>query len=247
MARALYMTLLQVALIAGVLLTVRTIGWRLPFGLLAVMLVWVLLDYPQARGIILGQFAIFGFLSVAAALYLLRRGHNGWAGVVLVLATVKPTLVFLVIPFFMIWAVWRRRWRFVMGFGAMLMTAMLISWLILPTWLTDWQNNVERYSDYTVGQSPVWLLTHAALPGLGQTGETIIAALLIGAMLIAWWLAFKLSGDDRLPWALGVTLVVSDLIVSRSATTNYALLLLPTFWLFAQIDRARRWGRAVVV
>jgi hypothetical protein len=246
LARAVYMTLLEAALLVGVWLTMRTVKWRPPFWLLAATLLWVLLDYPQARGLILGQFAIFGFFSVALTLYLLQRGHDGWAGAILVLATMKPTLVFLVVPFLVLWALLRRRWRFVIGLGVTLGGALLGSWLMLPTWLTDWLLRVDLYSAYTVGQSPVWLLTHQALPALGQMGEVLITALLVGLMFVAWWQAFRMPDEDLFYWTLGVTLVVSDLIVARSATTNYALLLLPTMWLFEQLERHRRGHRVIV-
>jgi len=40
-----------------------------------------------------------------------------------------------------------------------------------------------------------------------------------------------------------VTLVVSNLIVPRSATTNYDLMLIPILWVLADLDRGGRWGR----
>ena len=240
LARAVYMTLLEVALVAGFWLTKRTVGWRPPFWLLAATLLWVILDYPQARGIILGQFAIFGFFSLALALYLLQRQYDGWAGAILVLATMKPTLVFLVVPFLILWGIIRRRWRFVIGFGLTLAGALLGSWLLLPTWLTDWLLRVDRYSAYTVGQSPVWLMTHQGVPALGQAGELLLTALLVGLMLVTWRQSFKQLAEDRFYWTIGITLVVSDLIVSRSATTNYVMLLLPTIWLFTQLERFRQ-------
>ncbi len=36
--------------------------------------------------------------------------------------------------------------------------------LLVRIWLTDWLYRVSRYSDYTVGQSPVWLFTHLGWP-----------------------------------------------------------------------------------
>ncbi len=246
LARAIYMTLLEVALLSGVWLTMFMVRWHPPFWLLVAILLWVLLDYPQARGLILGQFAILGFFSLALTLYLLQRHHDKWAGVILVLATMKPTLVFLVVPFLLLWALWRRRWRFVIGFGVTMCGALFFSWLMLPTWLADWLMRVDRYSAYTVGQSPVWLFTHQTLPALGQVGEVLLTASLVGLLFVTWWQAFRTTDEDRFYWTLGMTLVVSDLIVARSATTNYALLLLPTIWLFAQLERHRR-GHLVIV
>jgi hypothetical protein len=85
------------------------------------------------------------------------------------------------------------------------------------------------------------------LPALGQTGEVLLTALLVGLMFVAWWQAFKTPQEDPFYWTIGVTLIVSDLVVARSATTNYVLLLLPTIWLFAKLEQQHHWGRAVIV
>lgn len=246
-ARAIYMTLLQAALFGGMILSLDLVRWRPPAWLLAVLLVWSLLFYPAARGVILGQFAIFGFFSLAAALYLLKQGRDGWAGVVFVLATGKPTLIFLVAPFLLLWAVFRGRWRFVAGFVGTLAVLSAASLLLSPTWISDWIYRITRYSEYTVGQSPVWLLTHVALPVLGGWGEALIAGLLLAWMGWAWWRAFRREGQEEFYWALGVTLAVSNLIVSRSATTNYVLMLVPLTWVLAALARSFSWGRAALL
>jgi hypothetical protein len=41
--------------------------------------------------------------------------------------------------------------------------------------------------------------------------------------------------------------VISNLIVPRSATTNYVLMLVPTLWVFSALDRHGRWGRLTIV
>jgi hypothetical protein len=246
-ARAIYMTLLQAALFVGLYMTIDLIRWRPRNWLLGLMLGWALLYYPQARGVLLGQFAIFGFFSLAGTLFLLKRERDGAAGALLVLSTIKPPLVFLVVPFLLLWATARRRWRFVLGFLGTLAVLSLGSCVFLPTWISEWIYRMRMYSGYTVGQSPVWLLAHTAVPALGQVGEIAISALLLLATLGTWWLSIRPGGDREFLWVLGVTLVVSNLIVPRSATTNYVLMLLPIVWGFAIMDRAGRWGRVSVL
>ena len=249
LARAIYMTLLQAALFLGVWMTLDVLRWRPRPWLLLALMAWALLNYSEARGVILGQFAIFGFLSLAGSLYLLARGRDMAAGALLVLSTIKPTLIFLVVPFLVLWAVTRRRWRFVGSFVALLAVLTLGSLLVLPTWLGDFARAIAAYPGYTVGQNPVWLLTHVALPGLGSVGEWVIDGGLIGLMVWSWRLACRPApaGAAAFQWALGLTLVVSNLIVPRSATTNYVLMLVPTLWLFAILDRHGRVGRSLIV
>jgi hypothetical protein len=247
LARAIYMVLLQAALFAGVVLTLDLVHWRPSIWLLAVMLAWSLLFYPQARGVVLGQFAIFGFASLAGALFLLRRSRDACAGALLVLSMMKPTLIFLVIPFLLAWAVARRRWRFVTGFLGTLAVLTLGSLIVLPSWISELLYRITRYSEYTIGQSPVWLLTHLAIPSLGEQGELVIVALLVAGTLAVWWSAIRSARDDEFYWALGVILVVSNLIVPRSATTNYVLMLIPILWVFAALDRGPEWGRFAIL
>ena len=246
-ARAIYMTLLQAALFAGVVMTLHLVHWRPPSWLLAITLAWCVLYYPTARGVILGQFAIFGFFSLAGTLFLLRRHRDGSAGALLVLSTIKPTLVFLVIPFLLAWGMARRRWRFAAGFVGTLALLSLGSLIALPTWIGEWAYRIGRYDEYTVGQSPVRWLIHMIAPGLGREGEIAIPVLLVSGMLVTWWLATRPGKDVRFYWALGVTLVVSNLIVPRSATTNYVLLFVPILWMFAALDRGANWGRFVLL
>jgi len=247
LARAIYMTLLQAALFLGVAATLALVKWQPPSWLLMLTLGWSLLFYPEARGVLLGQFAIFGFFALAGALFLLRQGRDTLAGALLVLTTVKPTLVFLVIPFLLLWAAARRRWRFVAAFTGVWLALTLGSLLVLPSWIGDWLYRVVRYPEYTVGQGPVWLLMHHVLPALGQPVEWAISGALVIGMLWAWRRAIQHEGKVEFHWALGLTLVISNLIVPRSATTNYVLMLMPTLWAFAALDRHERYGRMALL
>jgi len=247
-SRAIHMTLLQVALFLGMWMTLEVLHWRPRPWLLVALMALSLLNYSEARDVILGQFALFGFLSLAGTLYFLARGRQAAAGALLVLSTIKPTLVFLVIPFLLLWALSRRQWRFVGTFVVLMVALTLGGLLVLPSWIGDLLKNILAYPAYTVGQNPVWLLTHVAVPSLGQVGEWAISAGLVLVMLWSWWLALRPgeAGDGVFHWTLGITLVVSNLIVSRSATTNYVLLLVPTLWVFAGLDRRGRPGRLLI-
>jgi len=184
---------------------------------------------------------------LTGALFLLKRNQDIAAGALLVVSTIKPPLVFLVIPLLMIWAVVRRRWRFLGSFAGTLAVLIMISLIILPTWISEWLHRIQAYTGYTVGQSPIWLLTHETVPALGTTGETIFAFCLLLGTLLTWGYLF-VRGDRSFLWVLGITLVASNLIVPRSATTNYVLLLIPILWGFAILERSSNvWGRRSLI
>ena len=242
LARALYMTLLQVALFAGVILCLRLLHWQPPTGLVAFVLIWSLLYYHDARGIIIGQFAILAFGALAATLFLLQRQHDLDAGALLTLITIKPTLVFLVVPFLLLWGSARRRWHFVGGFLATLALLVVGSFIVLPTWFGDWLYRLTQYAEYTHNQSPVWTI---AL--MGSTITIIYVGGLVLLLLWSWWRALRADDGAEFFWTLGITLVVSNLISPRTATTDYVLMLVPTLAWFAALDRVPRWGRAALI
>jgi len=247
LARALWMTLLQAAVLIGVLLSMYYLRWRPALGLMAIVFIWSLLDYIQARAILLGQVSIWGFLSLAAMLFLLKLKKDFLAGAVMVLSTVKPTLVFLLVPFLLLWAISRQRWAFLKGFLIVFLVVLVGSFLALPSWFAGFIYRVFHYSDYTVGQSPVWLLTHIAFPSLGGVAEIILSLSLVALMLLCWWRAFQPGNDHEFLWTIGVTLLVSNLIVPRSATTNYVMFLPIVLWFFAALSRSWKWSSPFIV
>ncbi len=246
LARALYMTLEQAAVLGGVLLCLALVNWRPPGWLLVSVLGWSLLNYHTARGILIGQFALLAFFALAASLFLLRRRRDALAGVMLVVTMIKPPLVFLLVPFLLLWAFARRRWGLVAGFLGALTLLCAGSLLVLPTWIGDWLYRVTRYADYTFNQSPVWTLSAQATALIGPIGPIALVGLFVAGMLWAWQRVLR-NNDGEFHWALGVTLVVTNLISPRTATTDYVLMLAPTVWFFAALDRAAGWGRAAVV
>lgn len=246
-ARALYMVLCQVFIVVGLILTARLLEWKLNSILFVGMALWAIVFYPEARGVILGQIVITQYLFAVLALWCLREKQEVWGGICLALTTVRPPAVFLFVPFLLVYALARRRWRFIWSFGISLALLLGVSFLVLPSWFTEWMTQVLRYPGYTVGQSPVWLFAHMAT-NLGTVGEWALNLICYGGMAAAWWLALRRPDDRGFHWALGMTLVVSNLTAMRSATTNYIFLLFPTYLVFAALLRAwPRGGRWAVL
>lgn len=240
-ARAVYLVLGQVFVVAGLALTLRLLRWRLSAGGFALMAVWAILFYPEGRGIILGQIVITQYFLAVLALWLLHQKRDGWAGLCLALTTVRPPAVFLLVPYLLVYALARRRPRFVWSCLISLAVLFLAGFIFLPTWFTDWLYRMGRYPSYTVGQSPIWLLTHQ-VTSLGPVAEWGLTALCGVGLGWAWWLALRAPGDTSFYWGLGITLVVSNLIVPRSATTNYIFMLFSIYQCLAALQRT--WPRA---
>jgi hypothetical protein len=225
--------------------------WRPPLWLAAFSAVWVILFYHGARTIILGQVAGLVFLGLALALWALHRRLDGLAGAALAFCTIKPQMVYLVIPFLLWWGWRQQRWRFLGFFGGTLAGLAGLSLLFLPTWPLDFLAQMRTYNSYqalgynnNIG-SPVWIISHVYLPFLGRAGEMALVAALL-AYTGYTWLAYR-SRPEAFHWLVGLSLLTTNLITPRAATTNYIVLLLPLFLLLVVLSRRYGFGWALAV
>jgi hypothetical protein len=226
-ASAAWLTGIQVYLAGGTLLTLRLLRWRQPAWLLGLTLVWSLIFYHSARTILLGQFAGVVYFLIVLSLWALHTERDALAGIALALSTIKPQMTFLLIPALLWWALFQRRWRFMAWAAGSMALLLAASFAQEPTWLADFLAQLARYPAYTALGSPIWIVTRHFVPQLGRPGQLILTALAVGWLLYAWWsgLGRDRGGDPgSFLWAIGVTLVVTNLIAVRTATTNYVMM-----------------------
>jgi hypothetical protein len=210
---------------------------------LAITLLWAVIMYNSTRTIILGQFAGPIFLCLAVSLLALKQDRDVLAGFLLSLTTLKPQMSYLIIPALLLWAVWHNRWRFVAGFtGAMALLASL-SFLLLPSWLTSFIDQVRYYPAYTVTPSPLRVITGTFFPRLGQPVEYVLIGLLLLVMLWQWWqLRQETAVTPKFLFIISLTLIVTNSIIVRTATTNYVIMYIPLFLLLHTISQRWRGG-----
>ena len=246
-AQAIWLVVVQFSLIGGIALCLRLVDWRMPPWLLGVTVLWAVIFYNSARTIILGQFAGLIFLWLAGSLVALQKKWDVLAGVLLTLTTIKPQMSFLIIPALLLWGVGQRRWRFVGSFVGMMTGLVGLSFLLLPGWLAGFVTQVNAYPGYTITGSPIWVLTGYYFPQLGRPVELGLSALALLYLLYRWRRLPRITAvSDELLIITGLTLVVTNLIVVRTATTNYVVLYLPLLWGLKQLAGRLPQGNMVV-
>jgi hypothetical protein len=237
---------LQFALMGGVALCLRLVRWpKAPPWFLALTLLWAVIFYNSARTIILGQFAGLIFLWLAGCLLALQQRRDVLAGGLLSLTTIKPQMSFLVIPALLVWAVGQRRWRFLAGFAGAMAILVGVSFLLLPGWLAGFLRQLWAYPGYTFTGSPLWVLTGYYWPQFGRPVEVGLSVLLLLYLLVGWrklWGVTAVSNEFLL--IIGLTLVITNVIVVRTATTNYIIMYVPLFLGLKAL--AQRWGNKAV-
>jgi hypothetical protein len=238
-AEAIWLVVLEVCLFAGLLVALRLYGWRPPRWLLVCTAIWAFLFYPHARALLLGQFAVFVFAMVTLALWALKEERDILAGLCLALSTVKPQMVFLLIPLLLWWAVREGRWRFVASSAAWMALFLGASWIAEPGWVGGFLGQVARYTSYTALGSPIWILAHVTFPLLGTWGEWVLSGLAAVGLIWASLWALRQRRVIWFDWAVGLCLIVTNLVALRTATTNYVILLLPLVVVFRALQRGR--------
>lgn len=246
LVQAIWLWLLFITLLAAAAISMQVIHWRPQKWLWPVILLWAVLMYHSFRALILGQFAVWVFLALVSALWAIQRGHDGWAGLLLALSAVKPQMVYLAIPWILLWAAGQRRWRLWVGFAAGMAGLVLGTMLLLPTWIPDFVRQATAYPDYTVYGSLTWIIVQQWL-GLGPAVEYATLALVaLGSLLLAWQLWWR--GYAHMLWLLGLLLIVTNLVTPRIATTNYILLIPYALWGLRQMQTSwRTWGTWAVI
>ena len=239
LVQAIWMTLMMYALLVGIVVAARVVEWRPPRWLWGLTLVWGVLNYPHARALILGQMATLVFLVTAAALLFIKCGRDWAAGAVVAVATIKPQMSFLLIPWILWWSAWQSRWRVWKGFGLAMGLLVGGSFLLVPTWLSEFLLGIRRYdvvsgTDY---HSLTWIIAchfldlSPVVKGIGVGAFSLLAAWTMWKGRRADWSGFL--------WSTGLILILTNFIAPRTATTHYSMLVLPLFGWFSCV--AERW------
>jgi len=210
--------------------------WKPPLWLLALTVMWSVVFYHGARTIILWQLAGVVAALIAVGLWGIKEQRDVLAGVCLALASVKPQMAFLILPLIGVWSLATRRWKLAASLTVSLSVLVGVSFLLLPSWLSDMRLQLADYTNYTHIGSPLNIVTQIVFPALGQPVEWALISVLVVWLLWEWWLAWK-HDSERLDWALALTLVITNLVVTRTATTNYVMMLPALIYLFAVAAR----------
>jgi hypothetical protein len=247
-ASAIWIVVIWVFVAAAFLAMVNLFRWRAPFLLVAFGVAWTAFFYPASRGMFLGQPGTVVVCLELLTLWAIVRGHDIPAGIMLAVSTFKPQLGFLILPFLLLWALRFKRWRFL---SALTVTGIVLygaSFLMVPSWVTEWLAQTRLYTGYTQIGSPVSIITGDYLPFLDGAGELILSVLLMIAVLWAWYQVLWQRRTDLMIWTAALSLTVTHTIALRTATPHYVVFLIVLVFGFRELYRTDpRWGSALVL
>jgi hypothetical protein len=233
-AQAIWMAVLQAALLTGVILCLKIVAWRPPLWLFTFTVVWSIFFYPAARAWLMGQAAILVFLFSVLAIWAFNRCSDRLAGLALALSTLKPHLVFLLIPLVLFYSLTQKRYTVLTSFGLTLLGLIGAAMLWLPSWPMDFLYGLRAYTGYQTYGSPLANLLDWPAPGASGYLEWLLTVILLGWLGYTW---FKLLRGKSTAWlpVLSLTLIISNLVALRSASANHVMLFLPIFTFFSYL------------
>ncbi len=207
LARAIWMTALQAAVLLAAFLSVRLVGWEKPGWLWPFLLLFSLFWLPSAFVYRLGSSTPFAFLLLALALFAIKHKRDELAGLLLAFSLLKPAAALVALLLVVFWAASQRRWRilgFTLGFWVFLV---LFGMLFVAGWPLQNYRAALTYHHFR-WISPLLDLFSGWWPGVGQPLAWVFAGALLMMLILEWRSAWGKSFEAFL-WCLGLVLAVS--------------------------------------
>ncbi len=246
LARALWMTTLEVAIVGLAIISIALTRWKIPRGLLVLFLVFVVSWYYSIRPIINGNIAVICALAIGGIFLAIRTNHDFLVGLLMAITMIKPQMVALLIPYLIIWAISHQRWTIVWGFLGSLAILVATGMLFIKDWIIQNLRQILSYPTYTLPGTPGAIFSQW-LPGIGKQMGWALTGLLLAILIWEWYVSRK-QDFNWFYWTSALTIVVTNLIGIRTATENYIAMLPALVLVFYLFDE--RWrivGRVFVI
>ena len=244
-ARAIYTLILEWALFALAVLSLRLTDWETPrwFGVL--FFLSCVTNFYAFQAILEAAPVILLGLFYAGILFTLRYEQDEMAG-----ALMAASLYYweVGLPFLLLiaWYVYRMgRTRVFAGLGMFSFLFLVVSFLVFPNWLIPYlragMNNLRADFGYSVF-STLALLS----PSLGNILSWITIILLFVILGYEWNLTVQSEDPRRLYWTACLSLAAAPLLGFRTQWENLAVLVIPLAFIFAIIHDRWRAGNLLI-
>lgn len=246
LARAVWMALLEVALILAALLSVNLAGWRPKPVLLLLFLFFVIFWYHGFRPVVTGNSSPLVTLAIVGAFLAIRAENDELAGVLVGFAFIRPEMVLILSIYLLFWGIANGR---IKVFLYTLATVALLSGfgiLLMPGWMLEYLRSFFQPVEYL----SINTISQALSIFLPSSGARVGAALsiLTAILLVVEWFLTRRTGFRGFLWTACLTIVASFWIGIQTSPDNF-ILALPAFGLIfaAWSERWRRYGSLLIV
>lgn len=244
-ARALWMTLLEVCQIATVLVSLQLLQKPIPGAAGPALVIFALLSADMISPFIEGNPASIAGLFMALCLWLIMKERDWLAGLCLSLTTIKPQIALLFFLLVWLWAFSRRRSKILLGSAVSLALLMGVSFILLPGWFAGFIRQLAIYPTVAQPNTPgtifaTWLPQLAHILSFGMT---VIST---GLLLFEWRRAYKKEFSTFL-WTICLTCAILPFTGIPSTKSNLVITLPALVLVLAELSaRSRNPSRFVL-
>jgi len=224
-ARAIWMTFVELSLVLSVFLSIRLAGLKLSIPELLIMSLLVLIFYPLFKSILtVSVNAPYVFLSLLAV-YLSRERQGTMAGLLFAICLwMVPPSLFLAI-LFMIWLGARRDGSLAKIYFSSLAFLVVVSLILFPGWTSEWfETYLRLFPDFSWVRTPL-MVVGELFPGASAQIAIALSLVTLVMMLVEWYGIGEREGR-AFHWKLMLTL---NLLYLFNLTSEGIYLI----WLFA--------------
>jgi len=214
--------------------------WRCSRRTLGSLILLSLGSFPALECIYLQQPLLLAVTFLAAAGACLTSGRLGLAGALFALATIKPQLTALLVPWLLLWACsdWPSRKKLVWGFGSTMLLLVGFSQYLVPGWINEFIAGLVAYQRYTGNVSILTVY-------FTKIGSTVVSSGLVAAWAVLAWQMRKLPARSRaFSFTVCASLVITVVLIPTVYPTGQVALWPAIFFLLKEFRTIWDNGRA---
>jgi len=249
LARAVWMTCLEIALAAMAFFSLRLIEWKPPLSLLPLVYLFFIFWIYGVLSLLNGSGVGYIALAMAGFLLAFRSGHEELAGGLFLLTAAVPSLTGLLVFFFTWWIFFRRRWRILAGLAMALVFLLSLSFLFIPNWFLPFVRGWVSHASHAASVSSVKIFASWS-PVVGSRLGWVVAGLFLLLLCVEWGAAMR-DEPRHVLWTACLTMAVMPFTGVPLNLANYVLLYVPLILLVGVLVRGRAgqkgWGSAGIL
>ncbi len=246
MARAIFTLILELALFALAIISLRLTEWEAPITFYILFVSISIFNFYTFESIYEASPILLLGLMYAEILIALRAGMDEVAGAFIAVSFYHwevgaPFLILVVLRVY-----YEKRSRVLAGFFMASVTLLVISFMAYPDWLIPFFRATVNNLKADFGFSAHSIFVHI-WPAYGGTFAWLFIAVIVLALGYEWSAAR--SGDfRRFYWAACLSLAAAPLLGFRSEMENLAVLIIPLALIFAIVhDRWQKFGNLLTI
>lgn len=221
-ARAFWMTFLELLLIGIYFLSMNLVNWKIRLLPGIALFIISVTFYHNIRAVVDGNLLIVVTFALLASLIAIRDRKDEAAGLLLAFTTLEIKYVFLGIFLILIYLIVNRRFKVVWYLFGGLIILYGFSFLLLPDWLAGYtQQLILSITNDPLNSFSAVLRNHWG--GLGVRISVAISIITALVILVEWFFIRKASFKFFL-WILFFTLVISQWLGIPAEAANFIII-----------------------